>query len=319
MPSSIIVIDDSDTIRNQVIRIVMELALVDNCSEARDGLEGFKSILNAKPDLIICDLEMPRMDGFGFLQLVKTREELLDIPIIILTSSSDRESKIRGLEEGACDYITKPFDAAELVARVKIHLKIKRLQDELKRAIKLKAKIEHFRVLSNIDSLTNLCNRRFFMEILENELQRADRLRACFSLIILDVDHFKKINDIYGHQSGDRVLAAVAETLLGVLRRYDIASRYGGDEFALLLPATPLAGGLDVAERLLVAVNAITFVPPIDNLVVTASLGVATYPSPQIDSVATLFRAADCSLYKAKQNGKNRVETVVISEWGVGS
>jgi PleD family two-component response regulator len=233
---------------------VVDAGLLDSYQEARDGLEGFKSIMGTIPDLVICDLEMPRMDGFKFLKMVNARPEFQDMPIIILTSSSDQASKVRGLEQGACDYITKPFDAAELVARVKIHLKIKRLQDELRKTIKQKKAIEHFKALSNIDSLTNLCNRRFFLEICENEIQRATRLRAFFSLVILDVDRFKEINDAYGHEYGDRVLVAVAETLLGVLRRYDFASRYGGDEFVLLLPATPLSGGMDVAERLLESV-----------------------------------------------------------------
>lgn len=313
MSSSILVIDDSDLIREQIIRIVTETALFDNCREAGDGLEGYKAFLDFKPDLVICDLEMPRMDGFKFLQMVNSSEELRDIPIIILTGSLDRDSKRRGLEQGACDYITKPIDAAELVARTKVHLKIKKLQDELRRTVKLKGTIGHLRALSNIDPLTNLCNRRFLMEILDAELQRAKRLRTSFSLIVLDVDNFKNINDIHGHQNGDRVLVAVAEILLGVLRRYDFASRYGGDEFVLLLPSTPNSEGVEVAERILAAIQSLTLAPPMAHLSVTASIGVATYPAPQIDSVSTLFHSADCALYQAKQNGRNRVETIVTA------
>ena len=312
MAFSVLIIDDSDKIRELVIRTVVDAGLFDSYQEARDGLEGFKSIMGTIPDLVICDLEMPRMDGFKFLKMVNARPEFQDIPIIILTSSSDQASKVRGLEQGACDYITKPFDAAELVARVKIHLKIKKLQEQLRKTINQKKTIEHFRALSNMDSLTKLCNRRFFLEICENEMQRAKRLRTFFSLIILDIDHFKEINDAYGHEYGDRVLVAVSETLLGVLRRYDFASRYGGDEFVLLLPAIPLSGGMDVAERLLESVQALTFAPPLERLSVTASLGVATYPSPQVDSVTTLFRQADDALYRAKQNGRNRVATMEI-------
>jgi two-component system, cell cycle response regulator len=310
MSSNILVIDDSSLIREQIIRIVTETALFDNCREATDGLEGYKALLNFKPDLVICDLELPRMGGFKFLQMVNSSEELLDIPIIILTNSLDQDSKRRGLELGACDYIAKPFDAAELVARTKVHLKIKKLQDEQRRTFKLKGTIGHLRTLSNIDSLTNLCNRRFLMEILEAELQRARRLRTFFSLIVLDVDNFKNINDIYGHQNGDRVLVAVAEILHGVLRRYDFASRYGGDEFVLLLPSVPNSGAVEVAERILAAVQSLTLPAPMAHLPVTASLGVSTYPAPQIDSVSTLFHVADCALYQAKRNGRNRVETM---------
>jgi diguanylate cyclase (GGDEF)-like protein len=311
--SSVLVIDDCELLRKQVINIMREASLFDHCQEAGDGMEGFKLLSDRKPDLVICDLEMPRVDGFKFLEMVKAREELLDIPIIILTGSSDRDSKLRGLEQGASDYITKPFDDAELVARVRIHLKIKKLQDELRKTIKLKGTIGHLRALSNLDSLTNLCNRRFFMEILENELQRAKRLRACYSIIILDLDHFKSINDIYGHQGGDTVLVTVAETLLGILRRYDFASRFGGDEFVLLLPSTPNAGGVEVAQRLLASIQTLRFAAPMEQLSVTASMGVATYPSPKIGSVSALIHAADCALYQAKGNGRNRVETVISS------
>ena len=148
MASSVLIIDDSDIIREQTICTMMDVALFDNYREASDGLEGFKSVMDNKPDLVICDLEMPRMDGFKFLQMVNGRPELHDIPIIILTSSSDLESKVKGLEQGACDYVTKPFDAAELVVRVKVHLKIKMLQDELSRSV------THFKGLSFADSLT---------------------------------------------------------------------------------------------------------------------------------------------------------------------
>ena len=128
-------------------------------------------MIAAKPDLIICDLEMPRMDGFKFLQLVNSREDLKDIPIIMLTGREDRDLKIKGLEQGACDYVTKPFDAGELVARVKVQLKIKALQDELKRSNEL------LRELSNTDPLTHLYNRRYLTKILNSELNRAKRYK----------------------------------------------------------------------------------------------------------------------------------------------
>jgi diguanylate cyclase (GGDEF)-like protein len=285
----------------------MDIALFDNYLEASDGLEGFKAVMDAKPDLVICDLVMPRMDGFKFLQMVNSREELRDIPIIILTSSSDQESKVGGLEHGACDYVTKPFDAAELVARVKIYLKIKRLQDELRSAN------EHLKKLSITDPLTSLYNRRYVTEILDKEFERAKRQHELLSIVIFDVDHFKKINDTYGHQYGDAVLVAIAEAAPRGLSTYDVVARYGGEEFVFVLPETPLTGGVVVAERLREAVQSLSFAPPMDGLSVTVSSGIATYPSPQVDSVTTLLRQADDALYRAKQNGRNRVETMVIS------
>jgi len=304
MPSSVLIIDDSDNVRDLIIRTLSEVALFDHYHQARDGIEGIKSLIYAKVDLIICDLEMPRMDGFKVMSLVNSRQDLRDIPIIMLTGREDRDLKIKGLEQGACDYVTKPFDAGELVARVKVQLKIKALQDELKKSNEL------LKELSNTDPLTNLNNRRYLTKALHSELLRAERTGDCLSLIILDIDNFKKINDTYGHQNGDKVLSSIAEVTQTHLRCYDIAARYGGEEFVLVLPGTSLIGGEEVAERLREEVEAISFAPPMDKLTVTISLGVALFPSPLVDDMESLIRQADEALYRAKQNGRNRVETM---------
>ncbi len=303
--SSVLVIDDSKLFRKQIADALRKALLFDDYREAEDGLEGFKIFSDSKPDLVICDLEMPHMDGLKFLQLKSVRQDLQDIPIILLTSTQDRLAKLKSLEQGASDYLTKPFDAAELVARVRIHLKMKKLQDELKAAN------EHFKQLSTVDPLTNLYNRRFLTETLENEIQRAKRLQSNLSLLIFDIDHFKQINDVYGHQAGDKVLVAVADALRETLRTYDIASRYGGEEFVLVLPGTPLAGGQIVAERLRKAVHALRFPIPMDRIKVTVSAGLATFPTKRIADFDTLFRYADEALYRAKKNGRNRVEIML--------
>jgi diguanylate cyclase (GGDEF)-like protein len=304
MSSSVLIIDDSDTVRDLIIRTLREACLFDQYRQARDGIEGIKSLIAAKADVIICDLEMPRMDGFKFLSLVNSRQDLRDIPIIMLTGREDRELKIKGLEQGACDYVTKPFDAGELVARVKVQLKIKALQDELKKSNEL------LKELSNTDPLTNLYNRRYLTKALNSELLRAERTGDCLSLVILDIDHFKKINDTYGHQNGDKVLSAIAKVTQENLRCYDIAARYGGEEFVLVLPSTSLAGGEEVARRLREEVQSISFAPPMADLTITVSLGVALFPSPSVDDMESLIRQADEALYRAKQNGRNRVETM---------
>jgi diguanylate cyclase (GGDEF)-like protein len=220
----------------------------------------------------------------------------------MLTSTDDLDSRLKSLEQGASDYLTKPFDAAELVARVKIHFKIKRLQDDLVSANK------HFKQLSNIDPLTNLYNRRFFTEIIDAELQRTSRLKSFLSLLIVDIDRFKEINDSYGHQVGDEVLLAVADKLSEALRTYDIASRYGGDEFVIVLPNTQLLSGLEVAERIRKAVQSINFKVPLGKLSVTVSIGIAAFPTEKVDCYNALFTGADAALYRAKHNGRNRVE-----------
>ena len=305
MSTCVLVIDDSAAIREQVVRTLREVTLFDHYKEAKDGLEGFKALIDSKADVVICDVDMPRMDGFKFLQLVESRPELQGIPIIMLTGKMDFNSKIKGLEQGASDYLTKPFDAGELVARVKVQLKIKSLQDELRKANELLKK------LTNIDHLTNLFNRRYLAEVLDGEFFRARRNNEYLSLIIVDIDYFKNVNDTYGHQNGDVVLAAVASLAQRQLRAYDSAARYGGEEFVLLIPGTSLAGGVMVAERLRQSVLDFSFPPPMEDLTVTISAGVATYPSPLVDSVDSLFRQADEALYRAKQSGRNRVETMV--------
>ncbi len=297
-----LVIDDSDTLRAEILQILKEASLFNSYLEACDGLEGFKILLNNRVDLVLCDLEMPRMDGFRFLAMMRAREEFQDVPVIILTGREDRDTKIRGLEQGASDYLTKPFDAGELVARVRVQLKVKSLQDELKRSNDM------LRTLSITDPLTHLHNRRHLMEMVEKEFQRASRKGAHLSLIILDIDYFKKVNDTYGHQEGDRVLTIIADIVRRRLRSYDLAARYGGEEFVLLLPETPVNEALPIAERLRLEVQEHIFDGSLQGQVITISLGVATYPSPRIESIDSLFRQADEALYRAKQNGRNRVE-----------
>ncbi len=302
MATRVLVIDDSKSYREQIVRALQDAQLFDDYCTANGGLKGFQFLTENKVDLIICDLVMPQIDGLKFLQLMKTRPDLGNIPVIILTVKADLKEKLEGLEQGASDYLTKPFDAAELVARVKIHLKMKKLQDELQSAN------EHFKQLSNIDPLTNLYNRRFFTEVIEAELHRSSRFRSYVSLLVVDIDHFKKVNDIYGHQAGDRVLSAVAEKLREGLRTYDIASRYGGEEFVLVLPNTPLDKAMEVAERLRKAVQSLSFLIPLDRVEVTVSIGLAAFPTQHVDCFNALFTRADAALYRAKQNGRNRVE-----------
>uniref|UniRef100_C6E2M0 diguanylate cyclase n=1 Tax=Geobacter sp. (strain M21) TaxID=443144 RepID=C6E2M0_GEOSM len=306
MSSCVLVIDDSAAIREQVVRTLKDVGLFEEYCEARDGLEGFKTLIESKADLVICDVDMPRMDGYKFLQLVASRPELLGLPIIMLTGMMDFNSKIRGLEQGASDYLTKPFDSGELVARVKVQLKIKSLQDELKKAN------EQLKRLTNIDHLTNLFNRRYLSEILESEFFRARRNRENLSLVIIDIDYFKNVNDSYGHQNGDVVLASVAGLAQQQLRAYDSAARYGGEEFVLVLPGTSLQGAEMVAERLRQSVLEFGFPSPMEDLTLTISAGVATFPSPSIDNIDSLFRQADEALYRAKQTGRNRVELMDV-------
>ena len=302
MGNSILIIDDNRTVRQQILEALEGTGLFDSLLDAGDGIEGFKILLSKPIDIILCDLEMPGMDGYKFLRMVASREEIQDIPVIILTSHEGQEEKIRGLGAGASDFLTKPFYPDELVARVKVQLKIKSLQDSLKESNRQLTK------LSQTDPLTNLSNRRRLMEILAVEFDRSNRNGAPFSVLMIDLDHFKRVNDTYSHQEGDIVLKAIAVVMRGHLRLYDTAARYGGEEFTLVLPETGLAGAVGVAERIRKEIAKLNFAGVIENLKVTASIGVATSTGKKIGSVDDLLRAADDALYEAKTNGRNRVE-----------
>jgi len=305
MAPTVLIVDDSPTLRQQVLAILREKQLFDHYLEAEDGLEGFKTLLGNPVDVVLCDLEMPGMDGLKFLGMRNSRPELMHVPVILLTGSESREQKVKGLEQGASDYVVKPFDSEELIARVRVQLKLKRLQDDLKAQ---NLKLEK---LSNIDPLTEIANRRALMRALDSEYQRSKRKRHPLSLLMVDIDHFKKINDRFGHQQGDLVLKAVAGAISDGLRDYDLAARFGGEEFALILPETDLARAAQVAERIRAKIAGLRLGGRLANLQVTVSLGVASRPSPDIQDVDDLIRIADDALYEAKQEGRNRV--VVVS------
>jgi two-component system cell cycle response regulator len=302
MPRSALIIDDDDKIRAEVKRYLNQAGLFDQYYEASDGIEGFKVLLNKDVDLILCDVIMPGIDGFKFLSMKKARPEFNDVPVIMLTGAEDVKLKIKGLEQGASDYITKPFDPGELIARVRVHFKIKALQEELR------ATNRRLEELSNTDGLTKLYNRRYFMVLLELEFQRARRYDSNMAFVMIDIDHFKNFNDTYGHLLGDKILVEIANILQENLRVHDMVGRYGGEEFALLTPETDQRGALVVAERYRRRIEDFVLVEGDRRLKVTISLGVTFYPHPEINSVDDLIRLADNALYKAKRNGRNRVE-----------
>ena len=304
MERTLLIIDDSATIRQRVSDIIAKNHLFQEVLQASDGIEGFKLLVSNPVDVILCDVEMPGIDGLKFLALLQSREDLRDKPVIMLTSHTDVATKVRGLESGASDYITKPFEPQELIARLKVHLQLKTLQDELRRSNRLLME------LSQTDPLTRLCNRRSLTEMLENELSRCLRNLAPCSLIMCDIDHFKQVNDEYGHQAGDDVLVKVADLLREQLRPYDLAARYGGEEFCLVLPETNLAHATEVAERIRQEIQGFKFTGNLGTLKLTISLGVATISGNCEISEDELIRMADEALYLAKNSGRNRVETM---------
>lgn len=303
---NLLIIDDSAAIRQQIEETMASCRLFHQVFVAKDGIEGFKLLVSNQIDVILCDIEMPGIDGLKFLALLQSREDLRDKPVIMLTSRDDVASKVLGLESGASDYIIKPFEPQELVARLKVHLQIKTLQDELRKSNQLLLE------LAQTDPLTRLFNRRALREKLESELNRCHRNGKPCSLIMADIDHFKQVNDTYGHQAGDDILIAVAKLFHEQLRPYDLAARYGGEEFCLVLPETDLEQARITAERIRQEISQLKFSGDLENLLLTISLGIASTNKKIMMPQDELIHLADEALYLAKNNGRNRVETMEL-------
>ena len=305
MRRSILIIDDSAATRKQIRSVLTDAGLFDMFYEASDGLAGFKEMVSSRPDIVICDLFMPESDGFKFLKLKKSHQDLNAIPVLVVANKKELNNKFHILEEGAQDYVTKPFTPIELIASVKSNLKIKILQDELVAAQK---KLQVLETLSNIDPLTGLYNRRFFVNALEKEFERLKRYNRTLSLLMIDMDHFKSINDKCGHPVGDRVLTVVSRILTTGLRRMDVCARYGGDEFITMLPETDKTGAVAVAQRYLNKIREYAATDICGKIKsVSCSIGIAYLPESTISSISDFLKSADEALYISKNTGRNKL------------
>ena len=299
--ATVLIADDS-----LVIRAVVRSELEDEgyrVVEAVDGLSALRQCREDAPDVVLLDIEMPGLDGYEVLSELKGDAALKDIPVVFLTSRAGMEDVVAGLRGGAHDYLKKPFETAELLARVGSAYHVKKLQDELQRR---NADLDR---LSRTDALTGLYNRRH----LDSELARlhrdAVRHRDPLCVLLLDLDHFKQINDAHGHSAGDDVLRAFADRLRSDLRAGDIAGRWGGEEFLVILPRTDLEGGRAIAERMRSDTAAEPIVSGARSISVTVSVGCALGPRASIEAVV---QVADAGLYEAKAGGRNRIATADV-------
>lgn len=258
------------------------------------------------PSLAILDWMMPGMDGVQVCREVRKRDTEPYIYLILLTAKNQKADIIAGLAAGADDYIVKPFDANELRMRLRAGRRILDLQAELIFAR------EALREQATRDSLTRLWNRAAILEILGQELDRAKRVSTPLSILLADLDHFKCINDAYGHLAGDTVLREVARRMRAAVRPYDGIGRYGGEEFLLVLPDCDPSGAITLAERLRIAVGSEAMVLAEGVIPVTLSLGVAT--SAAIEEMQAFLGAADAALYRAKYGGRNRIEIAILAD-----
>lgn len=294
MGGRLLVVDDSRTILSILTKVLGEEHDVHTATTGAEALSMARQLL---PDLILLDVVMPGMDGYEVCGKLKAEPELAPIPVIFLSSMRQEEDEAVGLALGAIDYLAKPISPAIVTMRVRNHIALKRYRDLLE-------------ARSYQDGLTGIPNRRRFDEMLAREWARAQRQGEKLSLLLGDVDHFKRYNDGYGHLEGDGCLQTVAQTLAGcLLRPTDLGARYGGEEFAVLLPGTDEGGALQVAERILASVRALgrphAFSPVAPH--VTLSLGAATLQPAPDQPASALVGAADQALYGAKEAGRDRV------------
>jgi diguanylate cyclase (GGDEF)-like protein len=300
--ATILVIEDSDLQRAEIRRALEPAGLFDRILEAADGIAGLRLLLAEPVDVVLCDLEMPGLDGEKLLRVREARSSTGEIPFLFLTASTDTDRKVRLLENGACDTVTKPCHPAELVARLRLHLKIKRLENELREKNQMLAKE------SMTDVVTGLRSRRYVTEVLAIEVLRARRYRLPLTVLMADLDHFKQVNDRFGHPIGDTVLRRVSDLLRSLLRGTDVAGRFGGEEFLVILPQTDREGAVTLAERWRQSLElTVLDAPGGKRIRTTVSIGVAEFMA-QMARPDELVRAADTALYAAKANGRNRTE-----------
>lgn len=276
---------------------------------AEDGLTAFKIAKTQKIDLILLDRVLPDIDGNEICRWLRLNQDTKGIPIIMLTVKDSVSDKVNGLEAGADDYLPKPYDEVELNARIYSCLRTKALQDELRQKNKqLEEMLTRVETLAITDPLTGLFNRRRFESILTLEFKKAARYQVPLSCMMIDIDHFKEVNDAYGHRAGDIILKEIASIIQKSIREVDTACRWGGEEFAVLIPNTKKEDAAQPANRILKAVSKHSF-PDIGGRHLTVSIGIADVMDPAITTEEKLVHAADLAMYEAKRKGRNKIVT----------
>ncbi len=298
-PPRIVVADDDRVTREYVGGLLRGQGF--EVETAETGQKAVERVGKGGVDLVLLDIVMPGLSGLDCCRLIKTMTQESFLPVVLLTARSDTDSRVEGLRIGADDYVGKPFDERELLARVNGMLRIKRLHDDVQSA---KARLAHLAVH---DELTGLYNYRYLHTRLSEEFKRAERYRDPLACAMVDIDHFKSFNDEHGHDVGDAVLREVGRRLRTAVREIDVVARYGGEEFLLVLPSTHFSGALTVADRVWRSIGSEAVRVDGAERAVSVSVGVALYPSRDVKTKDQLLKAADKALYQAKADGRDRI------------
>ncbi|HEY2322595.1 MAG TPA: diguanylate cyclase [Thermoanaerobaculia bacterium] len=300
-PCRIVLIDDDPAIVRLLKKILTDHGMaVTACSTAAEGLD----VLEHEPwDICLLDRGLPDSDGIEICRRVKAESRFDARQVIMLSGYDSLDARVEALNLGADDYITKPFHPTEVLARVNASRRVVAMQQEL---LEMARQLEE---LSGRDDLTGVFNRRHFRRTVTRAFDHSRRYKRPLSVAIIDVDNFKKVNDCFGHQAGDTVLAELANRFMHSVRSSDYLARYGGEEFVVILPETQLGDAVTFGEKLRASI-ASSPVPIAggEALPVTVSVGAASLEHTQFNSAAEMIRAADQALYRAKRNGRNRVE-----------
>lgn len=295
---TLLVVDDDPKI-HPLIDFHLE-GVVEKILHAESPLVGLRMAQEHRPDVVLLDIDMPRMDGYAWCRALKSDEDTRDSQVLFLTVESEEHQIVRALDSGGTDYVTKPFIAVVLQARVRTALRTKRLVDLLRRE-------------ARVDGLTGLPNRRVFEEALEQYWSEHERHPENFAVVMLDLDHFKSINDEFGHGIGDEVLRLAGNTLQNSRRNYEFAYRFGGDEFVMLLRGVDEEGAVSAVQRILDAIDEIQLPAGDREVGITASAGIASVSkaSPGLGT-ARLLEIADAALYRAKAEGRARLVSAKV-------
>jgi diguanylate cyclase (GGDEF)-like protein len=290
---TILVIDDDASIHTAVERRLD--GVVDQVLKADSPTKGLRIAIQEKPDVILLDVNMPQIDGFKVCRNLQENPTTHDIPILFLTADHNPANLAKALDAGGSDYISKPFNAIELEARVRVALRTKRMVDLLQEK-------------ARIDAVTGLNNRAAMDDALAAATSAFQRTGHSVALLMIDLDHFKKVNDSYGHGVGDDVIRKVGASIRAGCRPYDIACRFGGDEFGVILAESDTACAEQISKRILSQISNIKIRAGGDEIKVACSGGLASATNMPIDfESADLLKAADEALYRAKSEGRNRL------------
>jgi diguanylate cyclase (GGDEF)-like protein len=293
-PLTILVIEDHPDQRD-LLAIVLQREGY-RVITAANGVDGLAKLEQEQVQIALSDIMMPKMDGFELIKRIRSNSALKSIYFILITARIQEGDRVRGLDLGADDYITKPFSFSELLARVRVGSRVVQYQ-------------RHLEYQSQIDSLTGLYNRRAFEKKMEEEFGRSKRYQHPLSLLILDIDNFKNINDTYGHHGGDAALVKISETLRAKTRQTDFPSRFGGEEFILVLPETDHESALRVANKVHEEIRSCTFGTAGQSFSLTVSIGLSSTSHTAYRDWKEMLKDADEALYVAKNTGKDRVES----------